>query len=136
MNQKSAYRKAWRKAWLGSIQEIADLDKQQRMWLDVTNTNPHYSPIEYLACYFDDLGLSNRKYIWAVGEGLLTHSESEAVAEFHSCLDAFTHPDLYDHAAVLDDPEWLEVVSAARSAQSALLNLIDDPAERRTLTES
>ena len=43
-------RRFWRANWLGSIQEFADGDTQRRMWLDLSNTNPHFSFVEYLCC--------------------------------------------------------------------------------------
>lgn len=105
------------------------------MWLDLTNTNPHYSPVEYFACYFDDLGLSVGKYQSAVNEGLLSSDEAAAVLEFHSVADAYSAEDMYDYEAVLADRKWTEVVVAAKRAQTMLLELIDDPVERRALTE-
>jgi hypothetical protein len=136
MSDNFELRRNWRTNWLSSIQEFADDDIQRRLWLDATNTNPHFSFVEYFCCYFDDLGLSDSGYEWAVREGLLSESEVRAVARFHKIADAYDCPtDDYDHQAILEDPKWTEVVAAAKEAQAQLFRLIDDPHERRLLME-
>jgi len=106
------------------------------LWLDSKNTNPHFSFIEYFCCYFDDLNLSDGGYDWALSEGMLSADEVTAVAEFHQTADAYDSPtDDYDQQAILADPKWTEVVAAAKRAQDALSQLIDDAHERRFLLE-
>jgi hypothetical protein len=39
--------------WFASVAEIADIDLQHRKWLDPTNTNPHWSYIEFVCSYPD-----------------------------------------------------------------------------------
>lgn len=129
-------RRNWRTRWLSSIQEFADHETQRRLWLDSKNTNPHFSFIEYFCCYFDDLNLSDGGYDWALSEGMLSADEVTAVAEFHQTADAYDSPtDDYDQQAILADPKWTEVVAAAKRAQDALSQLIDDAHERRFLLE-
>lgn len=128
-------RPAWRQAWLGSLQEIADLDIQKRTWLNPDNANPHYSYVEYVASYFDDLGLaSGDGYSGRIGEGVLSTAEASAVADFHTRFDAYVEGGCWDPESVLADPQWLEVVEAARSAQTRLLLLLDDEEEKIMLT--
>ena len=126
----------WRTRWLSSIEEFANLDDQKRLWLDPVGTNPHYSFREYFNCYFDDLDL-NEGYDSAMREGFVSTEEATAVAEFHELADKYQEPrgDVYDHAAILNDPNWIEVVEAAKRAQVALSKIIDDPFERRLLLE-
>ena len=103
MSDNLELRRNWRTNWLSSIQEFADDETQRRSWLDTTNTNPHFSFIEYFCCYFDDLGLSDGGYEWAVKEDLLTEEEVAAVAGFHNIADAYDSPtDDYDHQAIGD----------------------------------
>ena len=135
-------RRNWRRNWLRSIHEFADLDTQRRLWLHPTARNPHYTFLEYICSYFDDLAVfddsvSGDAYATAREQGLVSAEEVAAVEAFHAILDAYEAPgkDDYDHEAILKDPKWGEVVAAARSAQSALLPLIHDPEERRALTE-
>lgn len=136
MTKDKERRKNWRTSWLSSIQEFADEASQRRLWLDPTNTNPHFSFVEYYCCYFDDLGLSDGGYDWAVNEKLLSEEEVTAVARFHQVADNYNSPtDDYDHKVILADAKWAEVVEAAQHAKSALLNLIVDPHEQRLLME-
>jgi hypothetical protein len=136
MNDNQESRRNWRTKWLSSIQEFADDDTQRRLWLDLTNTNPHFSFVEYFCCYFDDLGLSDGGYQWALEQGFVSEREVSAVTGFHEIADAYDSPtDDHDHQAILADPKWAEVVAAAKEAQAELLGLIDDPHERRLLVE-
>jgi len=130
-------RKNRREQWLSSIQEIADLETQRTKWLDPINTNPHWSFIEIVCCYFDDLGLDKSKtgYGGWIDHGLITAAEAAAVTDFHAVVSAYKSPkgDDYDNAAVLNDPKWLRVVEAAKAAQSRLAELITDANERQIL---
>src|SRR5690349_18482030 len=117
-NGNDELRRNWRNRWLSSIQEFADSDTQRRLWLDPTNTNPHYSFGEYYCCYFDDLNLSEG-YGWAVDEGLIDRDEVQAVMEFHRVARAYHQPGTpRDNEAVLADPQWEDVVNAAKQAQT------------------
>ena len=136
MHDDEELRRNWRTRWLSSIQEFADDETQKRLWLDRENTNPHFSFVEYICCYFDDLGLSDGNYDWALNEGLLSADEVAAVAHFHRAADAYDSPtDDYDHEAILADPEWALVVAAAKRAEDPLAQLIDDSYERRVLLD-
>jgi hypothetical protein len=128
-------RRNWRTNWLSSIQEFADDETQRRLWLDAGNTNPHFSFVEYVSSYFDDLGLSDGGYEWAMCEGLVSDAEVRAVADFHANAAAYAPVDCYDHQAILVDPKWAEVVAEAQRAQSALSGLIADPHELRLLIQ-
>jgi hypothetical protein len=135
MTQNNELRRNWRINWLRSVQEVADRATQKRMWLDKENTNPHFSFVEYLCCYFNGLGLEDG-YQRAVSGGLLTSGEAKAVAAFHSIFNAYCPPNGdYDHEAILADPKWNDVVLGAQQAQAALLDIIDDTDERLSLTE-
>ncbi len=104
------------------------------MWLDPTNNNPHFSFVEYYCSYYDDLNLSDQGYDRALNERLISAAEFAAIADFHRMADTYESPTHdYDHEAILSDPKWAEVVTAAQQAQAALLRLIDDPTERRCL---
>ena len=132
-------RKQWRAEWLSSIQQFSDIDTQRRRWLDLKNTNPHWSFIEYMCCYFDDIGLSNPNvgYEGWVAHGVASKEEVLAVSRFHAVADAYASPDNndYDHAAILADPQWHKVVESAREAQQALAGMLSDPYEMVLLLE-
>jgi hypothetical protein len=134
VNDNQDLRRNWRTNWLCSVQKFADDEKQRRSWLDPTNTNPHFSFAEYMCCYFDDLGLSDNGYDWALEQGLV--SADEVAADFHTTARGYESPtDYYDHRAILADPNWMKVVASAKRAQAALLAVIGDAQERRLLRE-
>ena len=135
MDDDQDRRRNWRSSWLGSIQEFADEGTQRRAWLNPNNSNPHYSFVELMCCYFDDLALCDG-YQLALEEGLVSADEVAVVAEFHVIADTYNSPKSdYGQDAILGDPKWVEVVAAAKRAQTALLALIDDPSERSELTQ-
>lgn len=106
---------------------------QRATWLNLTNANPHYSYIEYLECYFTDLCLSDG-YAARVADGFLSSDEAAAASQFHSLLDRYKPPtDEFDRQAILQDPRWLGVVSAAKATQALLATMINDPEERASL---
>lgn len=128
-------RRNWRQEWLGCVAEFSDFDTQKRMWLDVENTNPHWSFVEYMCSYFDDLGLQVVDYQGRIDAGFVTEEEVAAINEFHQIADGYQSPtDDYDHRAILDDPKWHEVVKAAQKAKQQLLALISDNKERQDLS--
>jgi len=136
MNEGREVRRNWRIGWLGSIQDFADQETQRGAWLNPENSNPHFSYVECMACYFDVAGLSYG-YKSAIEEGFVTIEEAAAVADFHAVADTYEPPngDDYAHEAILADPKWSEVVAAAKQAQTRLLALISDPSERQSLSE-
>jgi hypothetical protein len=135
MNNDQEHRRTWRMRWLHSVTEFADDEKQRRLWLDRTNTNPHFSFVEYMCCYFDDLDLCDDGYDRAFKEGLVSEDEVAAVGHFHHLADTYDSPsDDYDNDAILADQNWAKVVEAAKVARVALLRLIQDPEERRILS--
>lgn len=126
----------WRANWLSSIQELADLEMQRATWLNPHNDNPHYSFVEYVEVYFDDLlfGDASGGYAAAIAEGLLSEEEAAAASTLHALLDRYKAPtDDYDHRAILEDPAWHRVVGAARETQASLSTIIVQPEERASL---
>lgn len=137
MSNDHDLRQGWRISWLSSIQEFADDEAQRRLWLDRNNTNPHFSFVEYMCSYFDDLDLSDGGYERALSEGLVSKEEAGAVSEFHRLAHVYDSPtDDYDHETILADEKWADLVEAAKRAKASLLCLIHDPQERQVLTES
>jgi hypothetical protein len=91
MNEQTNLRCTWRQSWLGCLQDFADADLQRRTWLDPHNQNPHWSYIEFMCSYFDDT-LHGEGYGWAIGEGLVTKDEADAVAALHHLLTTHEAP--------------------------------------------
>lgn len=129
----------WRANWLASIQELTDLEMQRATWLNPDNGNPHYSFIEYITVYFDDLllGETNGGYSARMAEGLLSEREADAASRLHLLLDDYKSPtDDYDHHAILADPAWHRVVATAQEAQAVLASLIAQPDEKIYLLQA
>jgi hypothetical protein len=116
--------------WFASVQEISDLSLQRRTWLDPKNLNPHWSYVEFVCSYPDDSQLGG-----AHSEGWLTKSEFDILIELRRMLGAHSAPggDDYDHAAILNDPAWRQVVEAAEQARQQLLSAITNHDERQML---
>lgn len=123
-------REVWRERWLDCITEISALEWQRRLWGKVSN--PHYSYVECVTCYFDDT-LSGGGYEELVTAGMLSYDEAFAVAEMHLKLDAYSASDAYDDQSILSDPAWIEVTQTARFARRRLLKLLTEPRERELL---
>ena len=85
-----------------------------------------------MTCYWDDLGLAEG-YSARLQEGLLSEAEAEAVAELHEHISTYQPESPANHEAILDDPDWEQVVAAAKRAKASLLNLLSEPVERLEL---
>ena len=130
-------RRYWRHLWLSAIRTFGDVETQRTRWLDPAETNPYFSFVECMCCYFDDAYLGEEDaYRKAVDRGRISAAEARAVAAFHSAAAAYSSPggDDWNAAVILEDPAWQEVVRLAQEAQRQLLALIDDPAEIAMLT--
>jgi hypothetical protein len=137
MNEQTNLRCTWRQSWLGCLQDFADADLQRRTWLDPHNQNPHWSYIEFMCSYFDDT-LHGEGYGWAIGEGLVTKDEADAVAALHHLLTTHEAPggDDYNNERILNDPAWNHIVEEARQATEKLALLLSDPAEKAIFTRA
>lgn len=134
--ESAELRARWRSSWLYSIQELSDLEMQRATWLNPHNDNPHYSFVEYVEAYLDDLALgdANGGYAACVAEGLMSEEEAAAALKLHALLERYEPPtDRYDHHTILEDPEWHYIVSAAEEAKASLLSIIVQPHERAIL---
>ena len=87
--------------WLSSIQEFADDATQRSKWLDPRNENPHFSFVEYMCCYFDNLNLAQSGYDRASAQGYVSVEEIDAVHQFHMAAEAYASPtDDYDEQTI------------------------------------
>ncbi|HSI39855.1 MAG TPA: hypothetical protein VLA00_04820 [Xanthobacteraceae bacterium] len=136
MDEHADIRRRWRQNWLNCIRDFADADGQRRGWLNPNNENPHWSYVEFMCSYFNDI-LQSQSYDWAVRQGFVTSDEAAAVASMHRLLDLHQAPDGndYDHAQILADPAWSVTVAEAVRAKDNLLTLLNDD-EKRILLAS
>jgi hypothetical protein len=117
-------RDSWRREWIDSISELADLELQQRRWLDRLNTNPHWSFVEFNECYFSDLGIADG-YGEVLAAGYVSKQEVAAIQPFHDAFKRYQPPNdnTYDNQSILGDPAWQRLVTAAGEARQKIIDL-------------
>jgi hypothetical protein len=114
----------WRKNWLNSIYEITSLELQEKTWLDNENTNPHWSFIEFMCFYFDDLSLS-KNYEEELKSGWVKEDEYLILKDWHDKLNNYNSPKNLDiNDQVLSDINWLEIISIGTKAKSELYKIV------------
>ena len=125
----------WREWWLGCINELTSLDLQKKSWLDKTHTNPHWSFVEFMCSYFDDLGIDDH-YEYPIDKGWLTNQEFEIIKDWHEALDKYDSPKNgdYDHSAILNDPKWLDILQIGQTMKNKLVSTLNET-EKKILTE-
>lgn len=128
-------RNLWRERWLGCINELTSLDLQKKSWLDRTNTNPHWSFVEFMCSYFDDLAIDNN-YKYQLEKGWITKNEYEIIESWHIELDKYNSPknDDSDNEAILNDPKWIETLQIGLTARNELTKTLNKT-ERQFLNE-
>jgi hypothetical protein len=118
--------------WFGSVHEIADLEYRRQTWLNPPTPSPHWSYVEFRACFpkADQLDDARRR-------GFLSEKEHAIMMGVCNALSSQSYKPpggkQYDHEAILADPAWHAVVAKADAARRRLLELITDPRERRSL---
>jgi hypothetical protein len=125
----------WRERWLGCINQLNSLDLQKKSWTDLTHKNPHWSFIEFMCSYFDDLAIDD-KYKYQLDKGWISKEEFEILEKWHIKLDKYNSPknDDYDNEATLNDPKWLEVLQIGVETRNKLAKTLNET-ERQFLTE-
>lgn len=125
----------WRERWLGCINELTSLDLQKKSWLDKTHSNPHWSFVEFMCSYFDDLGIEDN-YKYPIDNGWLTDQEFEIIKDWHEALDKYNSPknDDYDHSAILIDSKWLDILQSGLIMKSKLVSTLNE-IEKKILIE-
>jgi len=127
----------------GSVAELGDIGYQKATWLDPEMQNPHFTFVEFFECFYDagagdydafDPNLASAPFKTHVDQGHISEEERDIVWQVHLALKDYQEPgDAYDHASILADPKWLEVVSTARGAIEQLRNIFTNPADLRSL---
>jgi len=125
----------WRARWLGCINELTSLDLQKKSWLDKTHSNPHWSFVEFMCNYFDDLAI-DENYKYQLDKGWVTKKEYEIIEGWHIALDKYNSPknDDYDNEAILNDPKWIEVLQSGRTIRNELTITLNET-EKQLLNE-
>ncbi len=116
----------WRKDWLDALNQLTDIELQKTSWLDMVQTNQHWSFIEFMCTYFDDLYLRDN-YLYQLHNGTVTLQEYTILFDWHMALSQYKEPkDVYDPYAILNDPLWIEIVKMGVAAKEELLSILDD----------
>ena len=125
----------WRKRWLSSINELTSIELQRTSWLDKENTNPHWSFVEFMCCYFDDLVIDDN-YKYQLENNWITETEYQIILKWHSELDNYEAPskDDYDVVKILEDKNWLRIVDLGEKVKEKLANQLPEN-EIKILTE-
>ena len=125
----------WRKRWLNSINELTSVELQKKSWFDMENTNSHWSFVEFMCCYFDDLMIDDN-YKYQLEKNWITETEYQIISEWHSELDKYEAPnkDDYDVVKILEDKNWLRIVNLGEKVKEKLVNQLPEN-ETKILTE-
>lgn len=114
----------WRNRWLSCVNELTSLVLQQKSWTDQSNTNPHWSFVEFMCSYFDDLSIDNN-YENQLNQSWITKTEFEIISKWHCLLEEYKAPAHdYDLEAILKDENWLSIVSEGLRAKQLLNKVI------------
>ncbi|MFV1884399.1 MAG: hypothetical protein ACMZ7B_07925 [Balneola sp.] len=122
----------WRENWLDSINELTDFELQKKSWLNKKNKNPHWSFIEFISCYFDDLLIEDFGYEHFLEKKWLTREEYLSIKNWHEELSNYKSPknDDYNHQAILSDKDWKRIVLLGFNSKEALYKLISEEEKR------
>ncbi len=128
-------RDLWRARWLGCINELTSFNLQKKSWLDKNHTNPHWSFLEFMSSYFDDLALDDH-YKLPLEKSWITKEEFEIIKGWHKVLANYVSPknNDYNNKTVLNDPKWLSIVQSGVTARDKLAEILSKR-ERQLLTE-
>jgi hypothetical protein len=135
MNEKQSQKGLWRNRWLSCVNELTSFELQQKSWIDKSNTNPHWSFVEFMCSYFDDLGIDNQ-YDYQLKENWITKNEFEIIQKWHKLLDNYESPtnDDYDVVEILKDRKWQMIVEEGRNAKTELSKTLNN-AEKQILID-
>ncbi len=125
MNEIHNQKKLWRDRWLSCINELTSFELQLKSWVDKSNTNPHWSFVEFMCSYFDDLGIDNN-YEHQLEQDWITKSELDTIQPWHELLDKYNSPtnDDYDVKGILNDKKWLLITEEGVKMKNKLSKII------------
>jgi hypothetical protein len=127
MNDSINQKELWRNRWLSCINELTSLELQRKSWLDKSNTNPHWTFVEFMCSYIDDLGIDNN-YKYQLNEGWILKSEYEIIKSWNELLNKYNSPtnDDYDVEAILADKDWQLIVKEGQKAKNELSKILNE----------
>lgn len=117
----------WRINWLLSINELTDFDLQKTTWLGGFEDNPHWSFIEFMSCYFDDVLLGeDYGYNHFLNIGYIVREEYIIIEEWHNSLNLYIPPnnDDWDNQAIINDKNWIAIIQLGLKTKDNLLKIL------------
>ena len=135
MKDREKHKEQWRSRWLSCLNELTSIELQKKSWVDKSNTNPHWSFVEFMCSYFDDLAIDNQ-YEYPLTENWITKNEFEIIKKWHGLLDKYDSPsnDGYDVVNILEDRNWQLIVEEGQKAKIELSKIISN-SEKQILNE-
>ena len=130
-NQQTELRIHWRRGWLTSLYEFANVEFQRKLWIEGSCEGLCGSFVECMCGYFDDLALDDG-YESVIEKGLISKEEAEAVHRFHVLASQY-EPCSEDQKEIVSDSNWLLVVNEAISAWHNLKRIVDAPQDIETM---
>lgn len=127
MNEILTQKELWRDRWLICINELTSIELQRKSWLDKSNENPHWTFVEFMCSYFDDLGIDNN-YEYQLEEGWISKDEFETIKLWHELLNKYDSPKNYEYdvEAILEDKSWQLIVEEGHKAKSVLIKKLSE----------
>lgn len=120
-----------RKRWLSLLFEFGHIEFQNRLWINDRHPEIEGSHSETICEYFDDLVLDDG-YDFFIKNGVIEVAEYDIIAAFHQRLESYTNnvkkKDLPD-SQILEDQEWLALISIAQVNWGKLKSVIQDKRE-------
>lgn len=108
----------WRLYWIHCIFEFSNVKLQEMSWVQGAEANWPNGEVwessfeECMSAYFDNLAL-NDAYEKAIECGNVSQEEANQANTFHTLAVFYDEPD-DNPETILQDPEWLEVVTSAK----------------------
>lgn len=128
----SELRRRRRRWWLNLVGGFGNIERQRERWSDPGQYDTY---VTLTVSYLDDLGLSEELggLRGQLELSMISPAEFEIALPLHRLILAYEEPngDYTDHATILADPRWHEIVRAAQSARARLTPLLSDPDELR-----
>ncbi|WP_223649856.1 hypothetical protein [Hymenobacter psoromatis] len=114
-------REMWRVRWKSSIEELTSIEYQRKTWMDAAKPSVHYTYVEFMCCYFDDL-IFGSDYKLLIQDKWVSKQEVAILSEWHNALDKYSAPlnDDYNDAAILNDPDWIRIAALGAEAWNKL----------------
>lgn len=125
----------WRKRWLRSINELTSIELQRNSWLNTSRKGPHYSYVEFVCSYFDDLNLDDN-YSHQVKNNWISSEEVAVIIGWHQLLHSYRSPQGdYCVKEILEDKVWQDIVEIGRLAKMKLAELLNQEQQKILLKE-